>query len=247
MPKLKLDYEYLETLFSMDYAKTEISLLAGEDGKPPTSLNSQKLYNWYRENQDQFSNNSYRNHIDGSGFIALQPVITFKNGLKINIPDVDRFFVHGVIATEEEGGSPFNSNSRTSIIMSQYARPHARLFLSHSSKDKEFVRQLRNILMTVCETFFDETDIFPGQSITHRLDEELEKTEFLGLIYSKHSASSEWVRKEWASMLHMAKPVFVIKIDDHELLPLLKDIKYIKYTGDVGEVADEISSGIGAM
>ena len=47
-------------------------------------------------------------------------------------------------------------------------------------------------------------------------------------------------------MLYMSKPIFVIKIDDHDLLPLLKDIKYISYKNDIREVADEISSGIGA-
>ena len=131
--------------------------------------------------------------------------------------------------------------------MSQYSRPHAKLFLSHSSIDKPFVRELRKSLYSICETFFDETDIYYGQSITGRVNEELINSHALVLILSKNSSESEWVQKEWASMLHMKKTIIVVRIDDEPVPPLLADIKYIDCGDDVTSACDGISIALGKI
>jgi len=48
-------------------------------------------------------------------------------------------------------------------------------------------------------------------------------------------------------MLHMDKPIIIIRIDNSEILPLPKDIKHIIYKGNVELIADEISSALGAL
>ena len=119
------------------------------------------------------------------------------------------------------------------------------MFLSHSSKDNAFVREIREKLYSICDAFFDETDIKPGQSITARNDEGLRRTDMLALIYSQNAATSDWVQKEWASMLHMGKPLVVIQIDDAPIPALLKDLKYIEARGSAQTAADGISVALG--
>lgn len=242
MTNLNLDYTYLESLFEIDFSKRVVSLKPSVDGSQQTSLNTQQLYNWYRQKQAEAM--WAKNAIDGSGFIGLQPVITFLEGLKIQIPAVKSFTVHGMISTEESGEYPFIVEPETSLTISQYARPHANAFLSHSSKDKPFVRELRKKLYSICDTFFDETDIYPGQSITQRLDQELTATNLLVLMFSIHASKSDWVRKEWASMLYLNKPLVVVRLDETPLPPLLIDLKYITYVDDVGLVADGIAQAL---
>ncbi len=242
MTKLNLDFTYLDSLFEIDFTKRVVSLKPCADGSLQTSLNTQQLYNWYRHKQTEAM--WAKNAIGGSGFIGLQPVITFLEGLKIQIPAVKSFTIHGMISTEEAGEYPFIVEPETSLVISQYARPHANVFLSHSSVDKPFVRELRQKLYSVCDTFFDETDIYPGQSITQRLNQELTATNLLVLMFSIHASNSDWVRKEWASMSYLNKPLVVVRLDETPLPPLLIDFKYIPYEGDIGLVADGIAQAL---
>lgn len=242
MGKLELEFAILEQIFTIDTASKVIKLRPLDDGSLRTSLNTQQLYNWYRNKQREHMH--LGNFIEDSGFIGLQPIIKFIEGLKIEIPKVPKFVIHGYIATLDAGEFPYIIDSNTALIISQYSRPNCKLFLSHSSIDKPFVRELRESLYSVCETFFDETDIKYGQSITERLDTELKETDMLVLVFSKNAAESEWVRKEWSAMFHMGKPLVVIRIDDHELFPLLKDKKYIRYIDSVQSVCNDIVSAI---
>jgi len=245
MAKLELDFSNLENIFTIDFTTNIISLQPNEDGSLKTSLNTQQLYNWYRHKQVEAM--WAKNSIGGAGFIGLQPIITFLNGLVIEIPEVPKFVINGLITTDSEGAFPFIVESKTSLVMSQYSRPHAKLFLSHSSLDKPFVRELRKALYSICETFFDETDIYFGQSITARLNEELINSHALVLIFSKKSSTSEWVQKEWASMLHLNKAIIVVRIDNAPVPPLLADIKYIDCGENVQSACDGISIALGKI
>jgi hypothetical protein len=243
--KLELDYKILDSIFEMDFARHELSIRPNAGGTLRTSMNVQQFYNWYRKKQTRYM--YVDNMVDPGGFIGLQPVVIFKSGLKLLVPDVPTFIIQGMIATESPGDYPFIVGTRTKLIMSQYSRPHAFVFLSHSSKDKPFVRELRKSLYSVCDTFFDETDIMPGQSITVRLNIALARTDMLVLLHSEHAACSEWVQREWSSMLYLKRPVVVVRLDDTSIPPLLADLKYIGPGKSAAEVADEIVAALGPM
>lgn len=247
MAKLDLDFDTLDKIFEIDIPKKELRLKPDSKGNFPSSMNTQQFYNWYREIQGSVRFLSDPNMVDGGGFNGLQPIVVFKTGLKFVVPDVPKFTIHGTIATEYPGDYPFIVSSTTALVVSRYARPHANVFLSHSSKDKIFVREIREKLFAVCETFFDETDIFPGQSITSRLNDELNNTDMLALVYSNNAAESEWVKKEWASILHLGKSVVVIRLDDEPLPPLLADLKYIDGHSPIQSVADDLSAALGVL
>ena len=70
-------------------------------------------------------------------------------------------------------------------------------FLSHSSKDKDFVRLLDRRLRAVgIRTFFDETDIPWGGNIPATIEHAIDSSRHLILVLSPDAVESEWVDLE---------------------------------------------------
>lgn len=94
-----------------------------------------------------------------------------------------------------------------------------RVFLSHSSKDKKFVRELNDTLVTHgVDTFLDERDISLGEDIPKKVYESLEACSHFCYVISKNSISSEWVKDELSTAKMLEKEagkilILPIKID----------------------------------
>ena len=76
--------------------------------------------------------------------------------------------------------------------------PYHGIFLSHTSADKPFVRELKSRLEAhgVKEVWLDEAEILVGDSLTKKIDEGLKKTKYIGVVLSPKSIKSAWVEKE---------------------------------------------------
>lgn len=73
----------------------------------------------------------------------------------------------------------------------------ATIFLSHSSKDKPFVRRLASVLKQQgIQVWMDEDELSIGDSLPDKLSTALMQTDYIGVILSPNSVSSEWVNKE---------------------------------------------------
>src|ERR1017187_7307946 len=72
------------------------------------------------------------------------------------------------------------------------------VFLSHSSQDKSFVRELAGSLESDGEikVWLDEREIAPGQNIVSGISDGLD-SDFILLILSPDSVDSNWVKEEW--------------------------------------------------
>jgi hypothetical protein len=72
------------------------------------------------------------------------------------------------------------------------------VFLSHSSQDKPFVRQLADHLRQHPQitVWLDEREISPGANIVDKIAEGLD-SDFVLLILSPNSINSNWVKEEW--------------------------------------------------
>ena len=72
------------------------------------------------------------------------------------------------------------------------------VFLSHSSKDKAFVRELASALAEggEIEVWLDEREIAPGDNIVGKIGDGLE-ADFIVLVLSPDSVGSNWVKEEW--------------------------------------------------
>src|SRR5882672_3864723 len=74
----------------------------------------------------------------------------------------------------------------------------ARLFISHSSLNKEIAGNLARDLRLLGHTvWLDEWNIKVGQCIPTEIEKGLENAQFLILLLSKHAVRSKWVDREW--------------------------------------------------
>lgn len=113
-----------------------------------------------------------------------------------------------------------------------------RIFISHSSKDKPFVRQLVNDLRSRnIDVWVDERELKVGDSIVKGISEGLNEADYLIVVLSKSSASSRWVQAELNTAIMdqlSGKGVVVlpILIEDCQIPALLKDRVYADFRGD---------------
>ncbi|MGD9617324.1 MAG: toll/interleukin-1 receptor domain-containing protein [Alphaproteobacteria bacterium] len=72
------------------------------------------------------------------------------------------------------------------------------IFLSHTSSDKHFARQLRNDLLEhgVPRVWIDEAEIEIGDSLIAKIESGLRETRYIGVILSTKSINAPWVKRE---------------------------------------------------
>lgn len=73
----------------------------------------------------------------------------------------------------------------------------AKIFLSHNSKDKPFVRQLGNALIENShDVWIDEAELVPGDSLIVEISKALADIDYVAAVISENSIDSNWVKKE---------------------------------------------------
>jgi len=109
------------------------------------------------------------------------------------------------------------------------------IFVSYSSKDKRFVNRLINRLLDLdIKIWFDVFEIKVGDSIIEKINEALDRTEGIAIIFSRNSIKSNWVKKEinttLIKKLNKKKiDIFPILIDDCTIPNLLIEYKYADF------------------
>ena len=80
-----------------------------------------------------------------------------------------------------------------------------KIFLSHSSEDKQFARQLRSRFETSgLEVWLDEAALIPGASWVQQISKAIDRADvFVALVGANWS--SPWVQKETAAALSQAE------------------------------------------
>ncbi len=110
------------------------------------------------------------------------------------------------------------------------------IFLSHNTKDKFFVRELADRLSKMgVKVWIDEAEIKVGDSLTEKIGNAIEKTDFVGVVLSRNSINSQWVQKELQIALQeefRKKKVVVLPLllEPVELPPFLRDKLYADFT-----------------
>ncbi|WP_413582385.1 toll/interleukin-1 receptor domain-containing protein [Bdellovibrio sp. HCB288] len=109
-------------------------------------------------------------------------------------------------------------------------------FLSHSSKDKPFIRQLAADLESEgVSVWLDEQRILVGDSISEKIGQGLAESDYFLIALSDASMSSEWVKKELSAALlseieKRQVGVLPIKLSECEIPNLIKDKKYADFS-----------------
>jgi TIR domain len=125
-------------------------------------------------------------------------------------------------------------------------------FISHSSKDKPFVRQLAaDLVASGVQVWLDEQRIRVGDSIPESIAQGVAESDFFLLVVSANSVASPWVKKELNQALVneiekrrvRVMPVLLNKVE----LPLsVSDKKYANFTESYDRGLHELISSIKA-
>ena len=110
------------------------------------------------------------------------------------------------------------------------------IFLSHSSKDKFFVRELAERFKEYgVKVWLDEAEIKIGESLTEKVGRAIDQTDYVGVILSRNSINSEWVQRELQVDMQKEfskKKVVILPmlLEDVEIPPFLRDKLYADFT-----------------
>ena len=109
-------------------------------------------------------------------------------------------------------------------------------FVSHSSKDKPFIRQLASDLTEQGITvWIDEQMIKVGDSIVEKISQGLAESDYFLIALSENSVNSEWVKKELNQALLKeieAREVKILplKLSECEIPLLIKEKKFADFS-----------------
>jgi len=93
------------------------------------------------------------------------------------------------------------------------------VFLSHTWKDKEFVRRLAVDLEEAgARVWVDEAEILLGDSLIEKIRSGIDEMEYLAVVLSPDSVSSEWVKREMDIAMNQEIEGRKVKV-----LPLLRE------------------------
>ena len=111
-------------------------------------------------------------------------------------------------------------------------------FLSHSARDKPFIRQLAtDLTKNGITVWLDEQMIKVGESIVERVGQGLAESDYFLIALSDSSVNSEWVKKELnqALLKEIAErkvKILPLKLSDCEIPPLIRDKKYADFSAN---------------
>jgi small GTP-binding protein len=113
--------------------------------------------------------------------------------------------------------NPLNRNTITHTSFQNNSDSMPKVFLSHSSKDKDFVHQIAEKLeKNGIEVWLDEDKIKVGDSILQKIAQGLQETDYILYVLSPNSVDSNWVREEFGAIM-----IDQIKTGKIRVLPLL--------------------------
>lgn len=119
-------------------------------------------------------------------------------------------------------------------------------FLSHSSSDKPFIRQLAADLSAKgISVWLDEQRIRVGDSIPDKIAQGLASSDYFLIALSQNSVASEWVKKELNSALvtevqRRNVHILPLKLDDVRIPTIIADKKYANFSISYKSGLDEL-------
>jgi hypothetical protein len=126
------------------------------------------------------------------------------------------------------------------------ASPAARVFISHSSKDKQLARWISVDLKNAGHRiWFDEWDIKVGESIPRKIGHGLDACDYAAVILSKHAVDSRWVENEWYTKYWdeiEENKVMILPVlkEDCTIPTLLKTKRYADFRSDYTQGLEDL-------
>jgi len=136
-----------------------------------------------------------------------------------------------------------------------------KIFISHSSRDKQTIINIIEKLPKSIKGWIDQDQIIAGENIPEKVKSGINDSDLFLLFLSPEAIKSDWVKKEIELALEKEKeqpfkmqfliPIKMTAVDEEEygrLFPDAKDRKFLKLTGyedkDISNLAAELRSTI---
>jgi hypothetical protein len=126
-------------------------------------------------------------------------------------------------------------------------------FISHSSKDKPFVRKLAADLVAAgVKVWIDEQRIRVGESIPERVAQGVAESDFFLVVISINSVDSPWVKKELSqALVHEIEKrrvrVMPLLLNKVGLPEVIREKKYANFTESYSKGLEELLASITSM
>lgn len=123
-------------------------------------------------------------------------------------------------------------------------------FISHSTKDKPFVRKLAgDLVANGVKVWLDEQRILVGDSIPEKIAQGLAESDFFLLVVTQNSVGSSWVKKELSgALIHEIErrkvTVMPIRLDDAPMPDSIKEKAYADFRGSYDEGLNKLLNSI---
>jgi hypothetical protein len=119
-------------------------------------------------------------------------------------------------------------------------------FLSHSSKDKPFIRQLAaDLTANGVSVWLDEQRIRVGDSIPEKVAQGLAGSDYFLIVMSQNSVESEWIKKELNNALvrevqRRKVHILPLKLDDSPIPEIISDKLYADFSSSYKAGLDQL-------
>lgn len=165
---------------------------------------------------------------------TLIKIFSRKNTVDIGISVDEPFLLGSVDYSTSKFDTKIDLTTNPFSEIKTLKRPPT-VFVSYSSKDKEFAKQLVSDLRTSgIKVWVDMWEIAVGDSIIEKIAKAIQENDYIAVVLSQHSCKSPWVTKELALALTKEldqKRVVVLPLlaKKCEIPPMLKDKHYINF------------------
>lgn len=125
-----------------------------------------------------------------------------------------------------------------------------RVFLSHSSQDREFVEKLAIRLSRAgVDVWYDKWEIRVGDSVAEKIENGISVSDSFVAVLSEHSVKSPWVRKELDAAIAEEigrKGAYILPVlaEDCEIPPLLAGKRYANFATSPDQAFEELVEAI---
>ena len=116
-----------------------------------------------------------------------------------------------------------------------------KVFISHSSEDNEFVRQLAHDLREDgISVWLDLDEIDDGERWLREIQKGIEVSAAMLVVMSRNARESEWVERETLYALQLRKPIFIAQTENIPLPLQLVNLQYTDFMADYSDGVDAL-------
>lgn len=125
-----------------------------------------------------------------------------------------------------------------------------KVFIAHASEDKELARKIaQDITKKGYQVWFDEWEIKVGDSIVNKINQGINETAYMIVLFSTNSVNKPWVKRELNAGVMQefeTKRVYLLPalIESCKIPPLISDKYYADFTKSYDAGLDEILNAL---